>query len=164
MSRRNLILAVMTAAAAIGAGLYVYLNAPQRIVRKRMREAAETASFDAETGLIAKGLKARKLEDYLAPLVSLKTPVRELNGQLSRAGIVQIYKGILGYATEAEIRFGKLHFAEVSRDRCVFDVDVSGTLRTGGSQEHHDRFRAEGIALKIEGKWQFSSLRMTDAR
>ncbi len=84
----------------------------------------------------------------------------ELNGEFSRAQIIDIFKLVLANASEAGLRFDNLVFKEVSNDTCRIEFDIEGWMESKSGETITEAFPTESVLEKTDGEWRFLSFEM----
>jgi len=104
---------LMLAAAVIGLGIWgwrLWFPSPQNVIRSRLLDLARTASFEPSEGIIPRGLKARRIGEYLTPDVEIALDVRGFDPRVL-VGRDEVIQAMLG--AMQRLRGLKLEFLDI---------------------------------------------------
>lgn len=147
---------IVLAAAVAGVLLWlwtIFFPSPEAVIRKRLTELAQQASFNPSEGEIARPLNAASLAGFFTPDIELALNVREFNqqGTFTREQIVQ---GAL--AMRNLVQGLKVEFLDsvVSLESDRQSADVSLTMRASVPGDKNFSVQEMKLRLrKIDGKW-----------
>ncbi|HOC56564.1 MAG TPA: hypothetical protein PKI20_13160 [Verrucomicrobiota bacterium] len=147
---------LLAALAAVGfwAWRTLYPN-PERIIKKRLAEMAQTASFSSNQGLAAQAWAASSLAEYFALDVEITLNVPGAQRTFSgRDEVMQVAVTARRICRSLSIRFPDIKVT-LSPDKTSAEVSVTGeadvTYASGGKEFHLQELRLR--LIKVEREW-----------
>lgn len=143
-------------AALIGLGVwgwFFFFPGPEKVIRSRLNNLAQTISFEPGDGMISRGYNAQKAGDYFTPDVEVSIDMRG-EESMSVSGRDEIVQRALLAARMLKLL--KVEFLDINvtlaPDKQSAIANLTGKASTSGEREFNV-LELNFKLKKVEGKW-----------
>lgn len=143
--------------AVVSISLILRFTNEKRHIQKQFNRLSETISFAQGEGLIAHGLKSKRVGELFAEETTLNIPVHGLTGRYSRTDIVQNALGAKNTCTRLSLTFYDLiiDIPEPSRASVTTTARLKGQTFSGESFSEVRELNCD--LKKIHDNWLFTA-------
>lgn len=152
-----ILIGFMSLAAFVSISLILRLGNEKRHIQKQFKRLSDAVSFASGEGLIAHGLKSKRIGELFTEEATLNIPVNGLTGRYSRTEIIQNALGAKNTCSRLSLDFYDLtiNISEPSRASVTTTAGLRGQTFSGQSFSEVRELLCD--LNKIDGHWLFTA-------